>query len=67
MITYFANNKAQEILILKYSTGNALLSKYTSLFQALHNFKNTLKIKDTTNRSAASQLLTYYWLKVLKI
>lgn len=67
MITYFANNKAQEILILKYSTGNALLSKYTSLFQALYNFKNTLKIKDTTNRSAASQLLTYYWLKVLKI
>ena len=67
MITYFANNKAQEILILKYSTGNALLSKYTSLFQALYNFKNTLKIKDTPNRSAASQLLTYYWLKVLKI
>lgn len=49
---------------VKYSIGNAINTKYYSLFQSLYNFKNTLNIRDKTNRTAASQLLTYYWLKV---
>jgi len=49
---------------VKYSIGNITNTKYYSLFQSLYYFKNTLNLKDRTNRTSASQLLTYYWLKV---
>ncbi len=67
ILNYSANNKAQEIVKIKYSIGNITNAKYNSLFQSLYNFKNTLNIKDRTNKTAASQLLTYYWLKVFSI
>ena len=64
VINYVANNKAQEILKLKYSLGTTLSSRYSAMFQSLNNFKTSLNIKDKTNKTAASQLLTYFWLKV---
>jgi len=62
-----ANLLSQALLKIGQGEIQGTATKVASLIAAFKYAKVNFKLKDTINKSAAEQLLSYYWIKVIYI